>query len=99
MFWWEQMRDQHLRGQRRQEAVELSLFTPEQIANLCALRDYVHTRRAGTELDIAELDIDECHLQFARWLVEHGRLGEWMPSVPSHPVTNNQETRDKYGRR
>lgn len=99
MFWWEQVRDQYLRGQRHQETAEVSLFTPEQIANLRALREHVHTRRAAAELDAAELDIDENHLQFARWLIERGRLSEWTTSAPTRTGRDHQDMNEKYRRR
>lgn len=98
MFWWEQVRDQYLRGQRNQETAELSSLTSEQIARLRALREHMRIRRASAELDIAELDIDEQHLQFARWLVEQGRLSEWTDEAPSRARNAHQEMNDKYRR-
>lgn len=98
MFWWEQVRDQYLRGQRRQETAELSSLTSEQIARLRALREHIRTRRASAERDIAELDVDEQHLQFARWLVEHGRLSEWTDEAPSRARNAHQGMNDKYRR-
>jgi hypothetical protein len=53
-------------------------FTREQCAQLLALRERVRRARHGAEGagTVAEDTMAERRLEFARWLVEHGRLGE-----------------------
>ena len=51
--------------------LEQPSFTPEELANLLALRSDIESRT----IDI-ELDLDERRLQFARWLVDHGKLSD-----------------------
>ena len=47
-------------------------ISPKEALRLTALRE-----RFGGQPEYLELDINERRLQFARWLVEHGRLGEF----------------------
>ncbi len=46
-------------------------FTPEELARLNAMRLNFRSRA-----EYLERVIDEARLEFARWLVEHGKLGE-----------------------
>lgn len=46
-------------------------FTPEEFAHFHALREQFQI-----DQDCGEFGLDEARLQFARWLVEHGRLSE-----------------------
>ncbi len=46
-------------------------FTPEELARLNALRTNFRSRA-----EYLERVIDETRLEFARWLVEHGKLNE-----------------------
>jgi hypothetical protein len=50
-------------------------FTPEELARLVALRESVAHRSI-----YYELGLDENRLTFARWLYEHGRLSETIPT-------------------
>jgi hypothetical protein len=52
-------------------AVLEGAFTPEELANLYALRE-----RTAQHTAYDELGLNEKRLKFARWLVEHGRLSE-----------------------
>jgi hypothetical protein len=46
-------------------------FTPAEVASLTALRDN-YTQHA----EYLERDYDDCRLEFARWLVDHGKISE-----------------------
>ena len=46
-------------------------FTPAEVASLTALRD-----NYTVHAEYLERDYDECRLEFARWLFEHGKLNE-----------------------
>ena len=57
-------------------------FTPAECARLVALRERVRRRRAGGAApDSGTEDVLQRRLAFARWLVEHGRLGEFGADV------------------
>lgn len=55
--------------------LDADAFTPEQRQRLLALRE-----RAQTQPDVGEFGLDLRRLQFARWLVETGRLSEDLPA-------------------
>ena len=46
-------------------------FTPAEVASLTTLRDN-YTRHA----EYLERDYDDCRLEFARWLADHGKISE-----------------------
>lgn len=46
-------------------------FTPGEVARLTALRDN-YTMHA----EYLERDYDDCRLEFARWLADHGKISE-----------------------
>jgi hypothetical protein len=46
-------------------------FSSQELTRLCALRE-----RYQATNQYSEMDLDERRLGFARWLVEHGRIGE-----------------------
>ncbi|HLY31780.1 MAG TPA: hypothetical protein VKQ36_12195 [Ktedonobacterales bacterium] len=46
-------------------------FTPTELAKLAALRE-----NYPSHVEVQERLLDELRLEFARWLVEHGRLNE-----------------------
>lgn len=52
-----------------------SAFTPEEFARLVALRELAAHRSIYDEMGL-----DENRLKFARWLYEHGRVSETIPS-------------------
>ena len=65
MFTWERA------DELQQETALAATFTPEELIRLRALREQYESSQ-----DCGEFGLDECHLRFARWLVEHNRLSE-----------------------
>ena len=65
MFTWERA------NELQQDATLAATFTPEELSRLRALREQYETSQ-----DCGEFGLDERHLCFARWLVEHRRLSE-----------------------
>jgi hypothetical protein len=65
MFTWERA------NELQRDATLAATFTPEEFIRLQALREQYETSQ-----DCGEFGLDERHLRFARWLVEHGRLSE-----------------------
>lgn len=51
--------------------LDLATFTEDEIARLRAL-----SRRFDSHAEYFEMDLDVRRLEFARWLVQHGRLSE-----------------------
>ncbi len=58
-------------GNGSKPAMATGNFTPEELARLNALRTNFRSRA-----EYLERVIDEARLEFARWLVEHGKLSE-----------------------
>jgi hypothetical protein len=46
-------------------------FTPAEVSKLTALRD-----NYTVHAEYLERDYDECRLEFARWLADHGKISE-----------------------
>ncbi len=66
MFSWEQARERARRSLIIEEAL-----APEQLDRLSTYRAFLAAR--ATDI---EMGLDERRLKFARWLYEHGRIGE-----------------------
>jgi hypothetical protein len=67
MYPWERMRSLI----QAYAPVGTATFTPEEFANLEALRKRLQQRVVDVELDL-----DDCRLKFVRWLVKHDVLSE-----------------------
>lgn len=64
-----------MNGSQTRLATPESLFSVEEFARLTALRDRAQSR---IEAEPEELGLDLRRLQFARWLVQTGRLNEML---------------------
>ena len=69
MFLWERRSDQ--RDAQVAQAAPDGLFTPQQEERLRSLRAHAQALMASEEHGL-----DRKRLTFARWLVEHGKVGE-----------------------
>ena len=54
-----------------QQVIPGATFTTDELTRLVALRD-----NYTVHAEYLERDYDECRLEFARWLFEHGKLNE-----------------------
>lgn len=73
----------------RRAAAFADAFTPKELDRLQTLRD-----RAASAYASIELGLDERRLRFARWLAEHGRIGEGVEAVTAEARTDAGAAQD-----